>query len=381
MIHQLATMIESDSLLSPLRVFQYVTVRAGSALLLSFLVCVLFGDRVIRRLQKLQAIQPIRHSTGEGAKSLAEMHAGKKHVPTMGGIMIIGAVTAAMLLFGDLSSVVLWLAFFGMLAFGLVGFLDDYLKVVKKHHGGLPAKAKLAMQIAFGAAFAMIFAYVVPDVVSYRIDQKTTVTGPMFVLLPFLKDAVFMLGLLYIPFAIFVLTATTNAVNLTDGLDGLAAGVTISVTLCLAIAAYLVGRVDASQYLLVPHVRGAGELAVLLCALTGACFGFLWFNAHPAQVFMGDTGSMALGGLLGAAGLLIKMEYLLVIAGGVLVAETLSVILQVASWKLRRKRIFAMSPLHHHFECKGWAESKIITRFWIVSALFALSSLMTLKIR
>lgn len=370
-----------DSILSPLRVFQYITVRAGSALIFAFLFCIFFGDLLIRRLERLQAIQPIRVATGDGAKNLTENHQ-KKRVPTMGGLLMIGAVIAAALLFTDWSEPVLWLGVFGLLAFGFIGFMDDYLKVVRKKNGGLNTKQKLIFQIVFGSIFALLFVYGVPSVVSYQIDSTgEIINGADFVLLPFFKNALIPLGIGYIAFAIFVMTATTNAVNLTDGLDGLATGVTITVTICLALAAYLVGRIDASDYLIVPYVQGAGELSVLLAALIGACLGFLWFNSHPAQVFMGDTGSMALGGLLGATALLIKMEYLLVIAGGILVAEALSVIIQVASWKLRKKRVFAMSPLHHHFECIGWAESKIIARFWIVSALFALSSLMTLKFR
>ncbi|HNM45992.1 MAG TPA: phospho-N-acetylmuramoyl-pentapeptide-transferase, partial [Candidatus Sumerlaeota bacterium] len=207
------------------------------------------------------------------------------------------------------------------------------------------------------------------------------VTGPQFLLFPFMKALMLPLGILYVAFVIFVLTGTSNAVNLTDGLDGLAAGVTISATLCFAVVAYLAGRPEAARYLIIPSVTGAGELTVLLAALTGACLGFLWFNSHPAQVFMGDTGSMMLGGLLGSVALLIKQEFLLIIVGGVFVAETVSVILQVGSYKLRQKRIFRMAPLHHHFERAGVPESKIITRFWIVSALLALVGLVTLKIR
>jgi phospho-N-acetylmuramoyl-pentapeptide-transferase len=384
MLELISRSVEETSSLSFLRIFGYISVRAGLALAFSFLVSVLCGPRLIEFLKKLQAIQYIRNSEGKDAISLAEMHAHKKSVPTMGGLLMLGAVLASVLLFTDLTQPVVWLAVFGTVGYCSIGFADDYLKVVKKNNAGLSAKAKIVSQVILGAVFALVYVYVYPELVEYQFTaggEKTLVTGPSFLLFPFMKDMFIPLGLLYVAFVILVLTATSNAVNLTDGLDGLAAGVTISATLCFALVAYLVGRIDASSYLIIPHVVGAGELTVLLGALTGACFGFLWFNSHPAQVFMGDTGSMMLGGLLGSVALLIKQEFLLIVVGGVFVAEAVSVILQVGSYKLRQKRIFRMAPLHHHFERGGIPESKIITRFWIVSALLALAGLVTLKIR
>lgn len=384
MIEWLGRLAQDNASLSFARILGYITVRAAMALVFSFLFCIVAGPALIEYLKRLQAIQYIRVSEGKDAISLHEMHAGKKGVPTMGGLLMGAAILASVLLFCELTQPVLWLAVLATIGFGFVGFLDDYLKVVKKNSAGLSARKKLIGQIALGSIFAIVFLYVYPELVQYQFSGAggtTTVTGPGFLLFPFLKELFLPFGALYIAFCVLVLTATTNAVNLTDGLDGLAAGVTISGTLCFALVSYLVGRVDASQYLIIPYVQGAGELTVLLAALTGACLGFLWFNSHPAQVFMGDTGSMMIGGLLGSVALLIKQEFLLLIVGGVFVAETVSVILQVGSYKLRKKRIFRMAPLHHHFERGGIPESKIITRFWIVSALLALAGLVTLKLR
>ncbi|MCC6546519.1 phospho-N-acetylmuramoyl-pentapeptide-transferase [Candidatus Sumerlaeota bacterium] len=383
MIHLLSQLAEENGL-PFFRVFGYITVRAGLALAVSFLFCIFMGPRLIEYLKKLQAIQYIRNSEGKDAISLAEMHAHKKSVPTMGGLLMLGGIVLAALLLGDWSQPVLWLAMMGTIGYCAIGYADDYLKVVKKNSAGLSAKAKLVAQILLGGVFAGLYVYVFPHLVHYQYMENgvsASITGPQFLLFPFLKTMLLPLGILYAAFVILVLTSTSNAVNLTDGLDGLAAGVTISATLCFAIVAYLAGRTDAASYLIIPNVAGAGELTVLLASLTGACLGFLWFNSHPAQVFMGDTGSMMLGGLLGSVALLIKQEFLLLIVGGVFVAETLSVILQVGSYKLRQKRIFRMAPLHHHFERAGVPESKIITRFWIVSALLAFAGLVTLKIR
>jgi len=384
MLHYLGSRISADSPFSFLRVLEYISVRAGLALIFSFLFCLLLGPAMIRMLKRMQAIQYIRKSEGEGAISLEEMHKGKKGTPSMGGLLIFGAILSSALLFVSFSSAVAWLAIFAATGFCALGFADDYLKAVKKNNAGLSARKKLVGQIAIGIAFAAIFAYAIPGVVSYNPvpgDAAAAIEGPAFFLLPFAKHAVIALGVLYIPFAVLVLTATSNAVNLTDGLDGLAAGVTISATVCFAVVAYLAGRTVDSSYLYIPYVQGAGELTVILASLTGACFGFLWFNAHPAEMFMGDTGSMMLGGLLGSVALLVKQEFLLLLVGGVFVAEAASVILQVGSYKLRKKRIFRMAPLHHHFERGGVPESKIIARFWIVSALLALAGLVTLKIR
>jgi phospho-N-acetylmuramoyl-pentapeptide-transferase len=382
MLELLASHISEDSPLSFLRVFGYITVRAGLALVCAFLFCVIFGRPLIERLKSLQALQPIRQSSGENARSLDQMHGSKRNTPTMGGLLMIGALALCVIVFSDWDSKVLWLAVFAGAGCSAVGFLDDYLKVVKKHHGGLHSRYKLLLQAILGMAFSAAFMYLMPDVVSYRIDATgETMAGPEFLLIPFFKNLVLPLGIFYALFATLLLMGMSNAVNLTDGQDGLAAGVMISSTICFAVVAYLVGRSDATNYLFVPHVRGAGELAVLLSALCGACFGFLWWNSHPAQVFMGDTGSMMLGGVLGSVALLIKQEVLLLVVGGIFVAEALSVIIQVGSYKLRKKRVFEMAPLHHHFERIGIPESKVTARFWIVSALLALAGLVTLKFR
>jgi phospho-N-acetylmuramoyl-pentapeptide-transferase len=376
----LSQLLANDGALSFLRVMDYITVRAGLALVVAFLLSVLLGPAVIGRLRSLLMVQHIRHSDGENAISLDQMHKHKGGVPTMGGVLMLIAIVVATGLFGDWREPVLWLAMFATLAYCAIGFGDDYLKRLLKNSDGLSPRAKLVSQVLAGSIFGVLFLYFGEDSVSYK-TATTEWNSPNFLIFPFMKDWAISLGILFVPFSILVLTATSNAVNLTDGLDGLAAGVTISATLCFAIVAYLVGRDDATDYLIIPHVKGAGELTVILAALCGACLGFLWFNAHPAQVFMGDTGSMMLGGLLGAVAILIKQECLLLIVGGIFVAEALSVILQVGSYKLRKKRIFRMAPIHHHFERGGLPESKIIVRFWIVSALLALAGLVTLKFR
>ncbi|MEQ8820844.1 MAG: phospho-N-acetylmuramoyl-pentapeptide-transferase [Sumerlaeia bacterium] len=366
---------ESDSFF---RIGTYITVRFAAALFTAFLLCLLFGPWAIAGLRRLKFGQPVRDSQGENAVSLLDMHASKVGTPTMGGLLMVAAMLVAVLFFGDLRSPALLLGLFAAVGYGAIGFADDWLKVSKKNFAGLSARGKLLAQGAIGLVFGAICVYLLTGNTVYEHGQTG---GGDLVALPFFKDAFFRLGILYLPFAAFVLMATSNAVNLTDGLDGLASGVTLTVALSLAVAAYLVGRVDASAYLLIPHVEGAGELSVLLAALSGACLGFLWFNAPPAKVFMGDTGSMMIGGLLGAVALLIKQEFLLVVAGGVFVAEALSVMIQVSSYKLRKKRVFLMSPLHHHYEKLGIAESQIIVRFWIISLLLSLAALSILKLR
>jgi len=360
------------------RVFDYITVRAACALIAAFLISILLGDRTIAWLRRLKLGQQVRDDRGEGAISLKDMHAQKVGTPTMGGILMLGSLLGASLLFGNWQQPVMALALAMAVGFAAIGFVDDYRKVTKQNADGLSARGKLFAQGLLGVAFALMYAGLFGDGTSYA---HADVRGAGFVTFPFVKDWWIVLGILYIPFAVLVLTGTSNAVNLTDGLDGLATGVTITATLCFAVVAYLAGRADMSAYLIIPHVRGAGELAVLLAALVGSCFGFLWFNGYPARVFMGDTGSMMIGGLLGSVALLIKQEFLLLIVGGVFVMEAASVIIQVASYKWRQKRVFLMSPLHHHFERAGVPESHIIVRFWIVSALLALAGLGTLKLR
>lgn len=383
MFDYLGSLATPDSPLSFLRLLTYITVRAGLALGFAFLFCVFLGPATIRFLKRLQAVQYIRTAEGEDAISLREMHEGKSGTPSMGGLLMLGAIAGAGLLFADLSQPVVWIALGVTIAFSGIGFVDDFLKLSKKNGHGLTARRKLLLQVLVASVFALVYTFVYPSLVQYRVAGGTTteISGPAFLLFPFFKDLVLNLGIFYLPFSVLVLLSSSNAVNLTDGLDGLAAGVTVSATLCFALIAYLTGRIDASQYLIIPHVRGAGELTVLLAALTGACFGFLWFNSHPAEMFMGDTGSMMLGGMLGIVALLIKQELLLLLVGGVFAAEAFSVILQVGSYRLRGRRIFRMAPLHHHYERLGVPESKIIARFWIVSALLSLAGLVTLKLR
>ncbi|MCC5875238.1 MAG: phospho-N-acetylmuramoyl-pentapeptide-transferase [Candidatus Sumerlaeia bacterium] len=382
MLNLLADYFSRNELFSAMRLFDFITVRAALALLFSFVFCLVFGGKIIARLQRLQAVQYIHDAQGDGAISLQKLHGEKKGTPTMGGLMMFGALICSVVLFTDLTEPVLWLGVLAMVGYCGVGFLDDYLKVVKKNSAGLSSRGKLIFQGFIGLVFGALFLYIFPGVVNYEPGQgMDAIAGPGYILFPFIKTAVLGLGIVYLAWVVFIFWCTTNAVNLTDGQDGLAAGVTIFVAACLTVIAYLAGRVDMSSYLIIPHIQGAGELAVLLAGLTGACLGFLWFNSHPADVFMGDTGSMMIGGMLGAVALLTKQEFLLLIVGGIFVVEALSVILQVGSYKLRGKRIFRMAPIHHHFQMAGIPEAKITMRFWIVSALLALVGLVTLKLR
>lgn len=357
---------------------EYLSVRAAGALIFSFILSLWFGNWTIGFLQRLKVGQFIRDSKGDGAISLMEMHQKKAGTPTMGGLMIAWTFALSLLLFGDWSEPVLILAFVTTIGFGLIGFVDDYRKVVRKQSEGLTTKEKLAAQTVLALVFAFFCTSVFDGIATYPQVENFRFTD---LALPFMKNLVIPMGFFYIVYSYFVLTGTANAVNLTDGLDGLASGVAITSALAFALIAYLVGRVDTSAYLLIPYVQGVGELCVLLAALIGSCFGFLWFNCYPAKMFMGDTGSMLIGGALGSVALLTKQELLLLIIGGVFVAEAGSVMLQVASFKLRKTRIFLMSPLHHHFERLGWPESQIIVRFWMISALLALAGLSTLKLR
>lgn len=382
MLNLLAERLSQIELLSAMRLFDFITVRAALSLLFCFLFCLVFGGRMIARLQRLQAVQYIHDAQGEGAISLQQIHGGKKGTPTMGGLLMLGALLFSVILFGDLTQPVLWLGVLAMVGFCGIGFLDDYYKAVRKNSAGLSGRAKVVLQVGLGLLFGSLFLYVFPGVVNYNPGSGVDpVSGPGYLLFPFFKTAILGLGVFYLVWVAFIFVATTNAVNLTDGQDGLAAGVTIFVSACLAVVCYLAGRVDMSAYLIIPHIQGGGELAVLLAGLTGACLGFLWYNSHPAQVFMGDTGSMMIGGMLAAVALLTKQEFLLLVVGGIFVAETVSVILQVGSYKMRGRRIFRMAPLHHHFQLGGIPEGKITMRFWIVSALLALVGLVTLKFR
>jgi phospho-N-acetylmuramoyl-pentapeptide-transferase len=373
-----------------LNLFQYITFRAALAGLLSFMISVIFGPRIIRRLISLKVGQPIR--TAAEVHKLAELHGGKIGTPTMGGVLIIGSVLVATLLCARPFNPFIAVCACTMAACGLLGYCDDYKKVREKKSDGISSRRKLGWQI-FIALVAATFIYfkkeisgfgASPEQISdglagYRLGQNPIGIGA--ITFPLFKSVIIDIGWLIIPFFALVIVGCSNAVNLTDGLDGLATGTTISVALSYAFIAYLAGHFFmATEYLVIPHNRYIGELAIFMMALVGACFGFLWFNCHPAKVFMGDTGSLAIGGALGTAAICTKQELLLAIIGGVFVMEAASVILQVGSFKLRKKRIFKMSPIHHHFELLGWHENQVIIRFWIISIMLALFGLALLKI-
>ena len=373
-----------------LNLFQYITFRAATAGLLAFILSVIFGPRVIRKLISLKVGQPIR--TAEEVHKLAELHGGKIGTPTMGGVLILGSVIVATLVCARPLNHFIAVCACSMAACGLLGFCDDYKKVKEKKSDGISSRKKLGWQL-FIALVAASFIYFKTEIsgfgataqqladglAGYRLGKHPINVGA--ICFPLAKEPLLNLGWMIIPFFAIVIIGCSNAVNLTDGLDGLATGTTISVALSYAFLAYLAGHFYmATEYLVIPHNRYIGELAVFLMALVGACFGFLWFNCHPAKVFMGDTGSLAIGGALGTAAICAKQELLLIIIGGVFVMEAMSVILQVGSFKLRKKRIFKMSPIHHHFELLGWHENQVIIRFWVISIMLALFGLALLKI-
>jgi phospho-N-acetylmuramoyl-pentapeptide-transferase len=355
-------------------VFRFITFRAGVAAVTALIISFWIGPKIIRRLRELQI--------GEAAKLEApRTHLLKAGTPTMGGLIVLISILVPALLWADVKNMYIVLIMFVTAALGAVGFMDDYLKVVKKKPKGLIGRYKIAGQVAVGLAVGGII-YFFPhwiDADLWRIKSSTTV--------PFFKHLEFDFGWFYIPMVVFVITATSNAVNLTDGLDGLAIGLVGIVGMTLGVMAYISGHSELSQYLTIPFLRGNGELAIFCAALVGAALGFLWFNSYPAQVFMGDTGSLALGGIIGAMCVLIKKEFLLPTLGGVFLVETLSVILQRAYFKYTKKkygegrRIFRMAPIHHHFELLGWPEPKIVTRFYIVAILLMILSLATFKVR
>ena len=354
---------------SALRLFEYQTFRIAGATMVAFLLCLLLGERVILKLISLKVGQPIRQASE--VHKLAELHGGKGGTPTMGGVLLIGAVIVSTLLWARLDNPMIWATLFVGAGMAALGFVDDYLKVTKKTSAGVNGKAKLLTQLGI-ALVAIHFMSAHPDTSEHL--KK--------LYLPFLKEPVMEdMGWLAYVFLSLVIVGSSNAVNLTDGLDGLATGCMISSAMAYALFTYITGHAVAANYLLVPHLQHVGEVSVICAAMVGAGLGFMWFNCHPAQVFMGDTGSLAIGGLLAMVAICAKQEILLVIVGGVFVMEAASVILQVMSFKLTGKRIFRMAPIHHHFELKGWKESKVITRFWIISIMFALLGMMTLKIR
>ncbi len=350
--------------LSVLNLFRYLTFRSGGAVLTALLLSFLIGGPVIRWLKRKQREgQPIR-TDGPESHLLT-----KKGTPTMGGVIILLALTVSTLLWADLSNGYVWIVLGVTVGFGVIGFGDDYLKLTRRNHRGLPGRFKLLAQVAIGTAAAYAAMSITPEPLD---------TG---LAIPFLKAVLINLGWLFIPMAVFVMVGASNAVNLTDGLDGLAIVPVMIAAGCFALISYLVGNAVFANYLQIHFVPGAGELAVFCAALCGASLGFLWFNAPPAMVFMGDTGSLSCGGALGAISVVTKHELVLAIIGGLFVLETVSVIVQVVSFKLTGKRVFRMAPLHHHFEKKGWQEATIVIRFWIIAAMLALAGLASLKLR
>jgi phospho-N-acetylmuramoyl-pentapeptide-transferase len=363
---------------SPFRVFRYLTFRTAFASISALLICLLLGRWLIPRLQEFQIGQYIRE---EGPKS----HQTKAGTPTMGGVLINVAIVIPTLLWADLSNALVWLVMLSTLSFGLIGFADDYYKVQSRNNRGLAGRTKLYLQIlasfAIGIALLLLTAYgaystnlivpffktFTPDLLIHRfMDNSFTY--------PF-AFAFFLL------FVVLVIVGSSNAVNLTDGLDGLAVGCTIIAAGALTILTYVTGHSVFARYLELQYLPQVAEVTVFCGAMVGACLGFLWYNAHPAEIFMGDVGSLALGGAIGTVAVVVKQEILLIFIGGIFVAEAVSVIMQVASFQLRGRRIFKMAPLHHHFEMSGWSESKVIIRFWIASLVLALFSLSTLKLR
>jgi phospho-N-acetylmuramoyl-pentapeptide-transferase len=352
-----------------LNVFSYVTFRAVAAAVTAFVLSLLTGNMVIRKLVSLKAGQPIRNA--EEVRRLAELHGPKQGTPTMGGVIVIGAVFVSSVLWARPDNRFVWLVLFTMIYLGVLGFMDDYLKVTRKKTDGVPGRIKLLCQLGLACIITAVF-----------------LTSPLLevqarsLYVPFIKTPVITnMSWFTLLFFAVVITGSSNAVNLTDGLDGLAIGCTITVAFAYSLLAYAAGNFRIAEYLQVPFYPFTGELTIVCSALVGAGLGFLWFNCHPAKVFMGDTGSLAIGGMIGVVAICCKQELLLAVVGGVFVIEAVSVILQVLSFQLTGRRIFAMSPLHHHFELIGWKENTVIVRFWIVSAIFALLGLATLKLR
>jgi phospho-N-acetylmuramoyl-pentapeptide-transferase len=342
--------------------FRYLTFRSGAAIMTALVISFLLGETVIKWLRSKQPNADVRADT-------PETHLKKRGTPTMGGVLILLSLGISTLMWADLTNGYVWAVLSVTLGFGLIGFYDDYLKLTKRNSKGLAGRWKLIFQfaIAFGATIWIV--YLTREPLSTQLA------------VPFFKNLLLDFGLFFIPFAMFVMVGSSNAVNLTDGLDGLAIVPVMIAAGCFAAFAYVAGNAVFANYLLIHHVPGSGELAVVCAAIVGAALGFLWFNAPPAMVFMGDTGSLSMGGALGAVAVVTKNEFTLAIVGGLFVLEAVSVIVQVASFKLTGKRVFMMAPLHHHFEKKGWAEPTIVIRFWIIASILALAGLATLKLR
>lgn len=344
------------------RVFSYLTLRAILSTLTALLIAVIIGPKMIRWLQRMQIGQTIRD---DGPES----HLAKSGTPTMGGLLILAAIVSSVLLWSDLTNRYVWVTLFVLVSYGVIGFVDDYRKVIRKDAKGLIARWKYFWQSVIAIAVAFYL---------YSSQQNPAETA---LLVPFFKDVMPQMGMLFLVVTYFVIVGTSNAVNLTDGLDGLAIVPVVLVAGAFAIFAYVTGNINFSAYLNIPYLPLTSELVIVCTAMVGAGLGFLWFNTYPAQVFMGDVGSLALGGTLGILAVLVRQEIVLFIMGGIFVAETLSVILQVGSFKMRGKRIFRMAPIHHHYELKGWPEPRVIVRFWIISLMLVLVGLATLKLR
>lgn len=349
--------------LSWLRVFEYITFRTAQASLTALLISLFFGNALIRTLQKFQIGQQIRE---EGPKS----HQAKRGTPTMGGVLILGAVVSSTLLWSNLSNPYVWISLFGIMSFGAIGFADDYRKILRKHNLGLTGRQKLLLQFASAAMIGLMLFYLTPYTAALQLP---------FIAVDWFSPVQF--WPIYVLFLMFVIVGSSNAVNLTDGLDGLAISVTFITATALTGFTYVTSHQTFADYLGLVHNAQVGELSIFCGALVGASLGFLWFNAPPAEIFMGDVGSLAIGGAIGTVAVIIKQEFTLVLIGGVFVIEALSVMIQVTTFRMFGKRLFKMSPIHHHFELMGWKESKIVFRFMIVAILFALLSLTTLKLR
>ena len=347
-------------LISFFNVFRYITIRTVYAILTALLISFVIGPWIIEKLRSFQIKQVVR-------EDVPSRHLSKNGTPTMGGSLILMALLIPTLLWADLTNRYIWIVLLTTLGFGALGFLDDYKKIRDKNGMGIKARYKFPIQVAMGLAASWIL--------------FNTIDHDSRLIFPFFKRVMPDLGNWYILFGMFVIVGTANAVNLTDGLDGLAIGPVLIASGTFILFCYLAGHFQFASYLQIPFVKGSGELTILCGALLGSGLGFLWFNTYPAQVFMGDVGSLALGAALGTIAVVTKQEFLLVIVGGIFVAETLSVIIQVISYKLRRKRVFRMAPIHHHFELKGWAEPKIIVRFWIIAIILGLVAIGTLKLR
>lgn len=351
-------------IISVFNIFRYITFRSAMAALTAFFICLILGPPLIRKLKNSKIGEQIRK---EDSARLHELQRNKQDTPTMGGILILLAVVISTLLWADVSNKYIIIVLFVTLWLGLTGFIDDYLKQVKKKSKGLAAKAKLISQSILGLILGAIL----------LLDPKVS----LGLNVPFFKELTINLGIFYILFVVIIIAGSSNAVNLTDGLDGLAIGIVVMVALAFGVLSYVSGNVNFSEYLFIPYIKNAAELAVFCASILGAGLGFLWFNCYPASIFMGDVGSLSLGGAIGAVALLIKKELLLVIVGGIFVAEALSVILQVATLRVFKKRMFKIAPLHHHFQFQGLSENKIIVRFWIIASLLALFTIVTLKLR